>query len=166
MQMILPKGLHNFWNCNEIKWIWKVGSAGVTYYVPTTRLVFAWSWSPQNILAMPKSDIFGLISLSNKMLLAFRSLWIIVNLESWWRYIIPLATPWIILNLVGHWTIDFLAESDKNIMEQGTYADLFVEFCKHYEKLETECTKEEVIQAFVGQVLVNQHLLIFMNTAT
>jgi len=51
-------------------------------------------------------------------------------------------------------------------MEQGTYAYLFVEFCKQYEKFEIECTKEEVIQAFVGQVLVNQHLLIFMNTAT
>uniref|UniRef100_A0A2P2R359 Uncharacterized protein n=1 Tax=Rhizophora mucronata TaxID=61149 RepID=A0A2P2R359_RHIMU len=31
---------------------------------------------------MPKSEIFGIISLSNKMLLAFRSLWIILSLES------------------------------------------------------------------------------------
>uniref|UniRef100_A0A0A8YW96 Uncharacterized protein n=1 Tax=Arundo donax TaxID=35708 RepID=A0A0A8YW96_ARUDO len=31
---------------------------------------------------MPKSDIFGIISLSSKMLLALRSLWIIVSLES------------------------------------------------------------------------------------
>jgi hypothetical protein len=75
--------LHICETSNKISSIYmKSWNAGVTYYVPTTRLVFAWSWSLLNILAMPKSDIFGLMSLSNKMLLALRSLWIIVNLES------------------------------------------------------------------------------------
>lgn len=56
-----------------------------TYYVPTSLLVFASSWFPLKILAMPKSDILGVISLSNNMLLALRSLCIILNLESSWR---------------------------------------------------------------------------------
>ncbi|GER53364.1 tyrosine-protein kinase Fyn [Striga asiatica] len=44
------------------------------YYVPTTRLVLASVSFPPNILAMPKSDIFGFRSLSSNTLLALRSL--------------------------------------------------------------------------------------------
>ncbi|PWZ08686.1 hypothetical protein Zm00014a_024218 [Zea mays] len=34
---------------------------------------------------MPKSEILGVISLSRRTLAAFRSLWMILYLESWWR---------------------------------------------------------------------------------
>lgn len=84
-----------------------------TYYVPTTLFVFASFWFPPNILAMPKSEIFGFISSSNRMLLAFRSLWIILSLESLWRYSNPRAIPSIMLKrfLQSNW--DFLAVSVK-----------------------------------------------------
>ena len=62
-----------------------------TYYVPTTLVVSSWIWSPLNIRAIPKSEILGFSSVSNKTLLVLRSLWIILNLESWWRYKIPRA---------------------------------------------------------------------------
>ena len=94
-----------------------------TYYVPTTRLVLSWCSLPPKILAIPKSDIFGFISTSSRMLLGLRSLWIIVVLESWWRYISPLATPLIMLNLLGQSSIDFPAVSAK---EQ----DVYVHECK------------------------------------
>lgn len=55
------------------------------YYVPTTLFVLTSFSLPPKILAMPKSDIFGFMSISNKMLPALRSLWMIVNRESWWR---------------------------------------------------------------------------------
>ena len=64
-----------------------------TYYVPTTRVVLSWVWSSLNIRAMPKSEILGFILASSRTLLVFRSLWIIFNLESWWRYKIPRAIP-------------------------------------------------------------------------
>jgi hypothetical protein len=48
--------------------------AGDTYYVPTTLLVMASVWFSPKLLARPKSEILGFISLSNKILLAFRSL--------------------------------------------------------------------------------------------
>lgn len=51
------------------------------YCVPAIRLVFASSSSFAKILAMPKSEIFGFIPSSNKILLGFKSLWMIVNLE-------------------------------------------------------------------------------------
>lgn len=53
-----------------------------TYYVPTTLLVFASIWSSPNILAIPKSEIFGFIAALSRTLLAFRSLWMILSLES------------------------------------------------------------------------------------
>lgn len=56
-----------------------------TYYVPTTLFVFTSFASLLKILANPKSEIFGFMSLSNKILLVFRSLWTICSLESWWR---------------------------------------------------------------------------------
>jgi hypothetical protein len=43
-----------------------------TYKVPTTLVVF--TSLPPEILANPKSEIFGFSSWSNKMLLGFRSL--------------------------------------------------------------------------------------------
>ena len=64
-----------------------------TYYVPITLVVLSWIWSPLNIRAIPKSEIFGFISSSKRTLLVLRSLWIILNLDSWWRYKIPRAIP-------------------------------------------------------------------------
>ena len=52
-----------------------------TYYVPTILFVFASNSFMPNTLAIPKFDILGFISLSSKMLLAFRSQWTTVNLE-------------------------------------------------------------------------------------
>ena len=52
-----------------------------TYYVPTILFVCSSDSASSNILAVPKSDIFGFNSLSNKMLLAFKSLCITFNLE-------------------------------------------------------------------------------------
>ena len=69
-----------------------------SYYVPTTLFVFASIWSSPNILAKPKSEIFGFITASSRTLLAFRSLWMIFSLESWWRYKTPQAIPEIISN--------------------------------------------------------------------
>ena len=54
-----------------------------SYYVPTTLCVFAVVSFPPKILAMPKSDIFGFMSISSKTLAALRSLWIILSRESW-----------------------------------------------------------------------------------
>ena len=58
-------------------------SVVVTYYVPTTLRVLISVSSLPNILAMPKSEILGVISLSKRMLLVLRSLWMILYLESW-----------------------------------------------------------------------------------
>lgn len=57
----------------------------VTYIVPTTLFVVSWIWSPPKMRAIPKSEIFGLNCSSSRMLLVFRSLWIILNRESRWR---------------------------------------------------------------------------------
>lgn len=70
---------------------------------------------------MPKSAILGLISASSNTLLALRSLWIIVSLESWWRYKSPLATPLIILNLVAQSSGAFLAQSTVISYEKCNY---------------------------------------------
>ena len=53
----------------------------ITHYVPATLFVFTSESFGPNILAILKSDIFGFISISSKMLLGFKSLWIILNLE-------------------------------------------------------------------------------------
>lgn len=68
----------------------------VTYYVPTTLRVLISASSLPNILAMPKSEILGVISLSRRMLLVLRSLCMILYRESWWRYSKPRAIPSII----------------------------------------------------------------------
>lgn len=59
-------------------------------------MVLSCSWSPLKILAIPNSEIFRFISASRRALLVFRSLCIILSLESWWRYGIPWATPLVI----------------------------------------------------------------------
>ena len=58
-----------------------------------TFSVYAVVWSPPNILAMPKSEILGTMFVSSNTLLALRSLWTILNLESSCRYCRPRATP-------------------------------------------------------------------------
>ena len=65
----------------------------LTYYVPTILIVLPSFSLPPKILAVPKSDIFGFNSPSNKILLNFRSLCIILNLESLWRYNSPREIP-------------------------------------------------------------------------
>jgi hypothetical protein len=55
------------------------------YYVPIILFVLELIWSPPKDLARPKSEIFGFILLSRRILLALRSLWIILSLESSWR---------------------------------------------------------------------------------
>ena len=74
----------------ELKWGW---SQGIAYYVPTILTVLASIWFLPNILAVPKSDIFGFISSSKSTLLAFISLWMIFSRESSCRYWRPLAIP-------------------------------------------------------------------------
>jgi hypothetical protein len=49
------------------------------------RLVFPTLESMLNSLAKPKSEILGFMLPSSKMLLAFRSRWMMVSLESSWR---------------------------------------------------------------------------------
>jgi hypothetical protein len=81
----LPKNIiRKKFKCAEIIHCNKI-DVECTYYVPTTLFVSASIWSTPNSLAIPKSEILGFISLSNNMLLALRSLWIILSLESWWR---------------------------------------------------------------------------------
>ena len=65
----------------------------MTYNVPTVLLVLASIWLLPKILPVPKSEILGFISSSNKKLLAFKSLWMILSRESSWRYRSPLAMP-------------------------------------------------------------------------
>ena len=84
-----------------------------THYVPTTRWVFAFCWLSSKILAIPKSAILGFISTSNKIFPTLRSLWIMVILESLWRYRSPLATPLMILNRVAQSNDNFLESSKK-----------------------------------------------------
>ena len=95
----------------------------MTYNVPTTLLVLASSWLLPKILAVPKYEIFALISSSNKTLLAFKSLWMILRRDSSWRYRIhldilifhkqwllgyPSLVPYILLDLSGRRFFIFL----------------------------------------------------------
>uniref|UniRef100_K3ZYM1 Uncharacterized protein n=1 Tax=Setaria italica TaxID=4555 RepID=K3ZYM1_SETIT len=64
-----------------------------SYYVPTTLLVLASVMLEPKILAMPKSEILGFNSLSSKMLLAFKSRWIIRTRECLCKYSSPCAMP-------------------------------------------------------------------------
>lgn len=58
-------------------------------------------WSPSKTLAKPKSQIFGVISFSSKMLLGFKSLCITFTRDSSCRYTMPRAIPQMILYLVS-----------------------------------------------------------------
>jgi hypothetical protein len=53
--------------------------------VPAMRLVYRTLESMLNNLAKPKSEILGFMSASSRMLLALRSRWMMVSLESSWR---------------------------------------------------------------------------------
>jgi hypothetical protein len=72
---------------NSTRCILVIGDAKAlfTYYVPAMRLVFPTLESMLNSLARPKSEILGFMFASSKMLLALRSRWMMVSLESSWR---------------------------------------------------------------------------------
>lgn len=53
--------------------------------MPTILVVFDSATLELNILAIPKSEILGFISLSKRMLLALRSLWTTQRRECMWR---------------------------------------------------------------------------------
>ena len=93
VNVIMIRILHCIIN---IIWLTCLSKLWVTYYVPTTLRVLISASSLPNILAMPKSEILGVISLSRRILLVFKSLWMILYLESWWRYSKPRAIPSII----------------------------------------------------------------------
>ena len=92
-----------------------------TYYVPTTLLVLSSVWLPSNIFSIPKSDIFGFISASSRILLHFKSLWMILNLESWWRYKIPRAIPTIISKRFRQSNSNVLVSSVNKITLSASY---------------------------------------------
>ena len=102
-----------------------------THYVPITRLVFAWFWPFSNDLANPKSDILGFISSSNKTLLALRSLWITLSLESSWRYKRPFAMPCIMLHLSFQSSCLFFLSSD-DIYTEGIYILWTAKICVNF----------------------------------
>lgn len=54
----------------------------ITHKVPAILLVFPWVSSAPKSLAIPKSEIFGFISLSNNTLLHLRSRCMILRRES------------------------------------------------------------------------------------
>ena len=86
-----------------IKWENKRGilKENTTYKVPVTLFMFPLLWSLPKLLAKPKSEIFGSIAPSSRILLALKSLYIILSLESWWRYSRPLAILQMILKRLG-----------------------------------------------------------------
>lgn len=89
-------------NCKGLwRFVINIGTSESSYYVPMTLPVLSPVSFPLKILASPKSDILGFMSLSSKMLLAFRSLWIILSWESWWRYRSPRAIPLMIWKRLG-----------------------------------------------------------------
>ena len=56
--------------------------------VPTTK-VDVWVFVAQRFLAMPKSVRWGSMSLSRRMFDGLTSRWMILGLQSWWRYASP-----------------------------------------------------------------------------
>lgn len=70
--------------------------SGYAYNVPATRVLTCVALGGRS-LANPKSEIFGVRSLSRRMLLAFMSLWIMGGRISSWRNASPRATPTAIL---------------------------------------------------------------------
>lgn len=166
--------------CHSNNNLQRVDMKETTYYVPTTLSVLASSWFPPKILAVPKSDIFGFISLSNKTLLAFISRWMILSRESSCRYKRPLAVPVIMfarfaqsssLLLFGS---GFVKVRKHKLLRQWKhplmycYARSRTIGMKHMENLRSihqktedrELTKQEGIKASVGQVLIDKKLFI------
>ena len=125
----------------------------MTYYVPIILFVLAWESLSLNILAVPKSEIFGIISLSSKMLLVFKSLWIIFNLEYLWRYKSPWAIPSIMLTRV------FQPNVARFIGSEPKYR-MYSHICWIRKKYEWRCTvydertKKNWIQALIRHVLI------------
>ena len=148
-----------------------------TYYVPTTLVVSSWIWSPLNIRAIPKSEISGFSSVSNKTLLVLRSLWIILNLESWWRYKILRAISMMISKHFLQFNNELPVWSTTKNFSSVLKIRCFMYFkiilwtyiirenkineCNR--SLERSHTKNEGIQVFVGHGLINQHLFSLLN---
>ena len=155
-----------------------------TYYVLITLVVVFWIGSPLNIRAISKSEIFGFISQSRRTFLVLRSLCIILNLESWWRYKIPQAIPIMISKHFPQLSNELLVWSTikfnsrilkiwlnsvkifgcmqyKYILWTYIIKENKTDECNRF--IERRCTKNEEVQAFVGQVLINQHLFFPLN---
>jgi hypothetical protein len=81
------------------------------YYVPAIFFVLPSVSFELNILASPKSEILGFISLSKRMLLALRSLCMTRNRECLCRYNSPLAMPSIMVSRLSHFSKALLASS-------------------------------------------------------
>ena len=97
-----------------------------TYYVPSILLVLPTLWSTAKIFAKRKSEIFGFMSRSNKILLSLRSQCIILGWESSWRYKSPQAIPLMILKRLDqsnrpHFAGSILASKQIMILEEGIW---------------------------------------------
>ena len=128
-----------------------------TYSVPTTLWVLATSCVSSKILASPKSDIFGFILSSRRTLLALRSRCITLIKESRWRYTRPLAMPIIMLKRVVHSSCSLLCESKswktRDFLGWDKCKKLYI---VHARSENVTLTKDKIIQAFIGHVLVNE----------
>lgn len=111
-----------------------------SYYVPTTLLAVACVAFDGNILAMPKSEILGFSSESNRILLAFKSLWMMRNREWLWRYRSPCAIPSTILVLVFHFSDVLLIGSTRNITQASVVVHKEYQFENEHFRLRT-CQK-------------------------
>ena len=157
--------------------VWLACVCLILIMFPTTLVVSSWIWSPLNIQAIPKSEILGFSSMSNKTLLVLRSLWIILNLESWWRYKIPRTISIMISKRFLQFNNELLVWSTTTIFSSVLKIRCFMYFkiilwtyiikenkineCNR--SLERSHTKNEGVQAFVGHVLMNQHLFFLLN---
>ena len=91
------------------------------YIVPAT-LVLTCVFSSSSSLANPKSDIFGVRSLSSKILVALMSLCTNFNGDSSWRNARPFAIPQQILNLVGQSSGICLCFGPKTLQTQTPFS--------------------------------------------
>lgn len=141
----------------------------ITYYVPTIRPVFASSSSFLKNLAIPKSEIFGFIWWSSRMLLAFKSRCTIVQFEYSWRYRSPWVIPSIILTRLFQSNICLLAGSATNFVVKwhGTFSNNPSHRRYHFYVTMSRWemhTKEVKVQALVWHVFVYEHLLFPLGT--
>jgi len=93
------------------------------YKVPTTLCVFPSISFELNIFASPKSEIFGFISESKRMLLALTSLCITRNRECLCKYKSPCAIPSIITSRLSQFSKVLLVSSahQLNIKQHRKY---------------------------------------------